>query len=451
MAGNWFSRHRVIGWTAIGVGFAACLVFIAGFIPFSSRVLKDKVEQALRQSVVNTCTIRAITVTPWFGFTVEGLEIAKKDSAMSLSVSVPRIRLSYRLVPLLFKVVVIKKFSLERPVVSCVVPAAPPPRARTRAPAPKKQFSIDDIRAVLAQFPFVVVVNNISVVKGEATIEQGKAPVVYAKGIDVSMDIGLKKDVTLHGKFGADLLRLLNQWEITKLRTDLALEGFSVALKRCTAEFYRGTIDVSGRADLAKNVLDAFQVDVSNVDIKRLYDEARLGPGECSGWCDASLKLDKSFLHPDSLKGKGHVRLSKVQVRDLPLQKTFIVLIATPRLTNISFSKITAECLVQRGKVLTVPITGDGDPLEFTSTGWVGFDASLSQKVDGKFSRDLVAILPPIVANSLDEADNGKRAFTCSVSGTFANPKIKIDQRIVNRAVGNVVNEIGRGLQQLFH
>jgi hypothetical protein len=447
---TWFSKHRVVGWTAIGIGFLVCLVVIAGFIPFSSRVLRDKVEQALCQSVVTTCTIRNITVTPWFGFTVEGLELAKKDSAMSLSVSVPRVRLSYRLVPLLFKVVVIKKFSLERPVVRCVLPAAPP-RARTRAPAQKKQVSIDDVRAVLAQFPFVVVVNNISVSRGEATIEQGGAPVAYAKGVDVSMDVGLKKDVTLHGKFGADLLRLLNQWEITRLKTDLALDGFSVALKRCTAEFYRGQIDVSGRADIAKNVLEEAQIDVSNVDVKRLYSEARLGAGECSGWCDASLKLDKSIIHPDSLKGKGHVRLSKVQARDLPLQKSIIVLIATPRLTNISFSKITAECIVQKGKVLTVPVMGDGDPLVFTSTGWVGFDGSVSQKVEGTFSRDLVATLQPIVANSLDEAENGKRGFKCSVSGPFANPKVIIDQRIVNRAVNNVVGEIGRGLQQLFH
>jgi hypothetical protein len=75
-----------------------------------------------------------------------------------------------------------------------------------------------------------------------------------------------------------------------------------------------------------------------------------------------------------------------------------------------------------------------------------------SERINAEFSGDFMRTLPPFVQKSLlpVEGDPDKRAFNCSASGTFKNPHVSVDQRIVDRAVGNVIDEIGKGLGRLF-
>jgi hypothetical protein len=153
-----------------------------------------------------------------------------------------------------------------------------------------------------------------------------------------------------------------------------------------------------------------------------------------------------SLLCVDSLKASGAIKITGVAASDLPLQKNLIVVIAVPKIATMRFSRISSDLDLKNGKIFTENIKGEGDPMDFKADGWVDMDGRFSERVNAEFSGEFMRTLPSLFQKSLlpVEGDPDKRAFTCTASGTFKNPHVSVDQRIVNRAVGNIITEIGK-------
>jgi hypothetical protein len=117
-----------------------------------------------------------------------------------------------------------------------------------------------------------------------------------------------------------------------------------------------------------------------------------------------------------------------------------------PKLATMHFSRISSDLDLGNGKIRTENVMGEGDPMDFKAGGWVDMSGNFSERVNAEFSGELMRELPPLFRESLlpVEGDPDKRAFTCSASGTFKKPRVSVDQRIVNRAVGNIITEIGK-------
>jgi hypothetical protein len=442
-----YERHRnLINRGLIGAGMVLCVIIIAGFIPYSNTALREKVERACVKTFADKCSIKRIAFIPWLGFTIDGLELSKRENGTSWQVAVQRVRLSYSFIPLLFRYVVIKRFTLEKPRFHMDLRPASVPVSKKES----GRFSMEDLRRALSGFPFTVAVRAVSVDKGNFTVDQHDKPLIAGTDLDVFMKVGFDKTLLLDGKIAGRQIRLSGLWDINDLRARVNANDFTVNLSDCRGDFYAGKMSASGSADLSQGILNGFRFELSHVNMNKLYQAARIGQGECSGRLDGNLVLESSMLAPDSLKGKGSVALSSLTVRNLPIQNSLVVFIAIPKLRNIYFTRLGTDLVVRQGRIFTPNIKGDGDPLEIQSEGWVAFDGHLSEKFDGVFSRDVAEGLPPIVVRSLDEAENGKKSFKAAVSGTFKNPQLQVDRRIVNRAVGNVVDEVVKGLGNLF-
>jgi hypothetical protein len=443
---SWLSRHsRLVRTLALWIGVPLCIILIAGFVPFSNNMLREKAVRMLEKASGAACSVQRLTITPWFGFSMDGLELTKKDRQMMWQVSIPHVRLSYRVLPLLFRYVVIQNFALEKPQMRLVLPAS-----QRQNQAQEKAFTIEDIKQALAGSPFTVAVKNISVEEGAVTVEQKGQGLFAGSGINIRMRIGYAKTLALSGKASAERLTLYGLWDIENVRTSVRVNDLDVVLENCKGDFYGGKCSASGEADLGENMLEGFRAELSRVDLTRLYQASRIRQGQCDGRLDAKVEFGRSILAADSLKGRGKVALSKVSVHDLPLQNSLIVFIAVPQLRNITFSKISTSLEVHNGKIFTPDVRGDGDPIEIRADGWVAFDGYFSHRLDGIFSRELANSFHRVIANSLDDAPDGRKSFKCTVYGKFKNPQIEIDRQIQQRAVSNVIDEVGRGLGNLF-
>jgi uncharacterized protein involved in outer membrane biogenesis len=435
---QWFSRHatfvrRLLLW----LGIPLAVVIIAGFIPFSNSALRAKVEKMLVKSFVTTCSIQRVTLTPWLGFAAEGIEATKKDNGMLWQIKVPRVRVSYRIIPLLFRFVVIKNFALEKPQVRLALPSS-----MAADPGKGKAFSSQDVKDLLAGSPFSVVIKNISLDNGDIAVEQRGKPVAGGREINLRMSVRFKKELMLSGRMSARCITLSGLWDIENVRANLKVNGLSATLDGCKGDFYNGKITASGEADLGESVLNGFRAEIARVDLAKLYEGSHIRQGTCEGRLDAKVELSQSALEADSLKGRGKVSMSKVAVHDLPLQNNLVVFVAIPQIRNITFSKLATSLEIHNGKVFTPDIRGDGYPLEIRADGWVGFEGYFAEKMDGIFSADLVRSFHPVISRSLDDAEDGKKSFKCTVSGKFKNPKIDIDRKIQERAVNNVIDEV---------
>jgi hypothetical protein len=436
---SWFPRHaRLVRNLLLWLGIPLCLVIIAGFIPFSTAILREKAVHMLEQSSGASCSMQRLSLRPWFGFSMDGLELTKKDRQEMWQALIPHVRLSYQILPLLFRCVVIRDFILEKPQVRFELPVIP-----RQAKANEKAVNLQDIKQMLAGFPFTVAVKNISVEEGTVSVEQKGQGIIASSGINIRMRIGYAKTLTLAGKASAQRLTLAGLWDVENVRASLHVSDLAVVLENCRGEFYGGKCVASGEADLGENILEGFRAELSHVNLTKLYQASRIR-GQCDGRLDAKVEFGRSILAPDSLKGRGKVALSKVSVHDLPLQNSLVVFVTVPQIRNIAFSKISTSLEIRGGKIFTPDVQGDGDPLDIRADGWVAFDGYFSEKMDGIFSRELVSSFHRVIANSLDEAPDGRKSFKCTAYGKFSNPRIDIDRKIQERAVNNVIDEVGK-------
>jgi hypothetical protein len=77
---SWFPRHaRLARNLLLWIGVPLCLVIIAGFVPFSTAMLREKAVHVLEQSSGASCSLQRLSLTPWLGFSMDGLELTKKD------------------------------------------------------------------------------------------------------------------------------------------------------------------------------------------------------------------------------------------------------------------------------------------------------------------------------------------------------------------------------------
>jgi hypothetical protein len=437
---------RERGKTARTIGLFACgiliLAFLLGFVPFSNQGLKIQVERILKESFVDSCAIDKLTITLWTGVSVKNIRFAWRDpSGASYSCCVPRAGVSYYALPVLFKRLIIKNITLERPRLTYNIPATP-----LAPPAPPRPFSMDKLSDALAGFPYSVFIRNITLSKARVVVTQKRATLMDCKGIGLSMKIGLDRGIALEGACEADSICLIDAWRLTRLKAGIRVSGLAVTLDNCRAECYGGRISAKASADLAQGTLVECGVSLSHVKLDQWYSAEKAGPGRLTGKLDASMDFRRSALCVDSLAAKGKIKITGVIASDLPLQKNLIVVLAVSKLTTMRFSRISSDLDLKKGKIYTENVTGEGDPMDFKADGWVDLNGYFSERINAEFSGEFMGSLPPFFRKSLlpVEGDPDKRAFTCSASGTFKNPRVSVDQRIVNRAVGNIITEIGK-------
>jgi hypothetical protein len=435
---SWLSRHKkLVKGLLLWLGIPVALIVAAGFVPLSFDGLRGTAERALVKAGASSCTIRKLSLQPWLGFSIDEMELEKKEGPLKVKATIPRVLLAYRIFPLLFKFVVVKDVVIERPRVTVTLPSVVPP-GRTQV----QPLSVDAIRKALPESPFSILVQNISLRGAEISVVQKGETLVHGDGIDVRMSVGFKRELALTGGARARTLTVDGMWDFTDVRASVSVSELTVALDKGRGDFYGGTIGASGKADLGENTLEGLTLELSHVNLAKLYAACRIRRGQCEGRVDGNLNLGRSDLALDSLSGSGALRLADVSVHDMPLQSGIITSVAVPQLRNITFSKLGTTLEVRGGKVFTPDIKGDGYPLEVRADGWVGLDGYFSEKMKGIFAADLVEKFHPVISRSLDEELDGKKSFTCTVHGTLGNPGIDIDRRITDRAVHNVIDEV---------
>jgi|GEM_PF-1344700 hypothetical protein len=437
---TWFLRHGgLVRKISVRLGIPLLAVVAIGFVPFSCDGIARGVERAVVKAGASSCSVRKATLRPWLGLSLERVRVDKKEWPAKVSLEVPRVRLAYRLPPLLFKVVVIRNVVFERPKISVSLSPAPSAEAKNA-----RAFGPDKLFAALAALPFSPAVENVSLADAEVSVTRGGSRLVDGKGVDLRVNVRRKRDSVLFGKLGADTLTLGGMWNVTGARASLRADEISATLEHCMGDFYGGTIAGSGRIGLETGSLERFKLELYHVNLAGLYAACGVGKGRCDGRCEGELVLDRSAFRADALRGRGFVKMSDVVVRDSPLQSGVIVYIAVPQLRNIAFDRLGTSIEVRNGRILTPDVSGDGNTLRVRAEGWVGFDGVFFENVKGIIAADVAEKLHPLVSRSLGAEADDKKSFSCTMSGTLANPEIRIDRAVTQRVVRNLFDEVGK-------
>ncbi|MCU0608438.1 MAG: AsmA-like C-terminal region-containing protein [Chitinispirillaceae bacterium] len=444
-----YARPRVI------IAAIMLSAFLAGFLPLSPPALKHTAEKIVA-GLVDSCSIGNVTVTLWSGISLNHVSCSWHDAAnQSFSCAIPRIAVSYHLLPLLFQNCIVKEIRIEKPDIYCILPSNPP---GTRAPA-AALFSADSLSKQLAAIPFTVIIRSISLSEAHITVLQKKQALAEVTGLDCSMKIKLKRTLNIEGKCTIADIALVNQWHLTKLKCDFHLAGLTAVIDRCGADCYGGRVTLDGSLDLAKNSLESLRLSAKGLHLDQCYAAAKAGPGTVTGTLTAAMTFHKSQLFTDSLKAKGHLKISDLSASNLPIQKTLFVGLFIPKMASLKFSRISSDLVLGRGRLHTENFNGFGDVLDFKAHGSIGLNGYVNEKVTVIFSRDFTRTLPDLVRTSLLPVPPDRRSFSCTVRGFMQNPLVAVDQRIINRTAANALNsdgvkktfgKIGKSIGKLF-
>jgi hypothetical protein len=367
-----------------------------------------------------------------------------------LSCDFPRVTVSYYLLPLLFKKLIINTVTVEKPIVEINSPPRPGTIKKTQSGGVKEkggqELFVVALKQALSTLPYTVLIRKIAVKDCQMIVMRDGKPMVSGRGIDLTLSVGIGRGLSIGGRLSSPELTLFESVRLSDCNVSIRSKGTEVSLYDCRAGLFKGELAMKGAADLSTGTLTSFTLSLNGLSLEEWYRASGGAKGDVTGAFNANVVLEKSELAVDSLKGKGWVRAISVSTQGTPLHKNLMLRLVIPKLEILKFDKIYSDLLIQRGRITTGNFYGKGDPFDFNAKGWVGMDGRLSERVEGIFSAGFTASLAPIVRNSLlpVEKDKDRSAFKCTVQGTLENPQIEIDQRIVDRAVGNVFDALGK-------
>jgi hypothetical protein len=326
-----------------------------------------------------------------------------------------------------------------------VFPAESPLRNNTI----KEQTACAVLQSVL-RTPFLDAIKRMALIDGEVVLYVDKDELVKLSGLVVDCGIVVGKKPMIDGSISAKSSFVCGMWKTGRISGHLRLNEALFKISDLVIPAYDGKIALDGSVDLEHEKLNATTVTVSNLSCALAYADMVAHPGAVDGRLFGSIVLGPCPLTPGDFVGKGAITLKDVRISDLPLQKSLFVALILPEMSKISFSSITTNIALTSEKIFNTKTIGTGEPLSFTTQGWITIPGSLSQQATCSFSSHFSNKMPPFVRNSLDVAPEGGRSFSVGVRGTFYDPDVKLDRALINRAVNNAMQEVFTGLRKYF-
>ncbi|MBD3321430.1 MAG: hypothetical protein GF350_10090 [Chitinivibrionales bacterium] len=382
----------------------AVSVIIAGFGFYTHPTVTEKTLVRLEKALDADCRASKVSIRPWGTIKIDSLTITGGPSGGGLYTAVvEEVQFAFRFFGLLFN------YSRpEKPVESIIY------RMKFSGCAVKGNF----VRGVL-----------FSLDEAEGRISLGAGE--------------------MHGKLtGASVV--LGNGRLSDCRAQIALENSLLKIEDFRARGYGGRIQSSAVYDMKKRGLAKGSLKASGVDLQELYAGFDNSQGSVSGTAAIRLKVSSTPLSLKHLKGGGTMTVRELRTRDVPLQKTLVVALFMPSLSDILFKKVDISYRLADGRIYTDGISADGDTLDFTSSGTVEYHGAFRQEFEGVLSQEFGKSLRPVIRRSLTETEKGEYSFGCTIWGTFADPRVELDKKILRRAVKNVFDDIGRGIRSIF-
>jgi hypothetical protein len=215
--------------------------------------------------------------------------------------------------------------------------------------------------------------------------------------------------------------------------------GAKASVEQCHGEIFGGKFNFSSEIDLVKKQLEYLEMELKNLSVKEIYKVYGGNSGKLTGYLNGSLRLEKSAMQIDSIHGSGKIDIRNLSATDLPLQKQLLVLLFMNRLSHLKFTRIDSELKIKKHQIVVTELTGQGDPLSFQAKGSIKFNGYFKQDVSAHLSKDLAGDMPRTLNNILLSAKDGGLLFNCTAFGAFNKPSIKLDERIRNRAIGEII------------
>jgi len=402
-----------------------------GFQTHSSTKINNKITALLKQSGVDSCSLKQVRFTPWRGLEVDSLYISTAvNNELYVKSCIDTLGIRYDIKTVLKYVYRYRKTML------------------------RSIFSGD----------FTITLNN------KKTLVSEILPLIdtiHAKGKSVeftnrttgetyTIDKFVLNTKTSgwfnpqrNGQIESESLRY-GKWSVRKTVTEFQVKGDSVMVNIKRALFLKGYLTLDSWIGVSPLRIKSLNIKGDSLSIDEYCSIRKKYIGNIIGIADLTMSFDKSPIVSDSLHGKGRLTMKKVMLRDLPVQKALVNLIGFPQLANTPFDSIRTDYVMQPGMQFKIVTKGSGPVIHFTSTGPIYLDGRLEQQIDGKLTKEFVETLPGIISESMETTPDNGRKFKCRIYGSIDHPKMSLSKESLQKAFKGAFDSVKKSIEEVF-
>lgn len=430
-----FNLSKIIEW--LFCLFFVCILIsvIAGFFPLSHPVLTEYFNSKVDMNRPDSCVIGKVTITAWKGIHFHNVSVFKTAGENGVyNIHLSKVKVSGNFIPLLLKW----------------------PKLKHEFADVQEKFNEkineDPVAAADLLLEFITqqkTIESILVDGRRAFIEKRDEKIIGAEKFSFDIIRDSEDDQELSISLDAAEFHCLKN-VITFLRASSVYSNNVLRITRCRGRAFDGKIKISSEIDMKKRYHNGTSLIATDLKIDQIMKLMDNSTKSVSGRVDVDLNLMPSMLIPDSLRGKGAVKASDIQISNLPIQQSLVHLLNAPILNNLHFQKIKADFEIVNQKTFYTEINGSGGMVDFKSKGEISLPENMNQNVEAAFSEEVAKQFPELIIKTLYVGENQRRTVRCRIYNTFSDPCIELDKEILKKAIGNVFEQMKENFIDFF-
>jgi uncharacterized protein involved in outer membrane biogenesis len=167
------------------------------------------------------------------------------------------------------------------------------------------------------------------------------------------------------------------------------------------------------------------QLDLRDADVPEMFRQAGLPP-----LLKGKLQTTAALEGGDSLTGRGRVQIIGGTAAGMPLMNLLASLLQTPALRELQLDEGRMEFTIATNRMHTPVIRMIAKQIELTGRGVVSLeDGSLNHDLTLVLSQEVADRAPGAIRRRFTEQTNGRCALGFHLTGTYAAPKVDIEDR----------------------
>lgn len=425
---------------AAGVLAAAAIVLLCINLYLQSDGVQQRIREAAARSLGAEVKIRSTVYTPWSGFVLRGISLPDPTNANLNIVEATALRVRFALAPLLDRRFVITECTLFEPKLIVrqlengdwliLTPSPPTQAPATSSEPPPSTAKAASFKAELQHFRLrggnVVFLNskNRAVVILERTNISGKfAP-----------------DRSAAGVFEIGRANLFDSLKPRKIGGPFTWDGKILDLPTIQGTLAGGKL--TGKYRVESNEQPAFVLGLQLADVllRKLAEEAQLEPGKTEGVLQGSLNLGGDPRDSGSIAGEGHFEMVSATLKPVDFLIKLGELLKIDELQLLKLSDARMDVTISDERVQVNDIILKSDNLILRGKGPVRFNGKMNLDarllVNLKLQQQLKGV---IGKNLVDSEDPDYRQIPFTVTGRIDNPKTDLLDKLIGAKVGQDV------------
>lgn len=406
-------------------------VILIGFIPLSFPFFSNITKNILIYSGIDSCSVGKVNVAMWRSIKITDLyckEAFEDDNEYSVKISEATInlnvlraiwnrkRITEKLLshePDLFRFFYFKPFS-----------------------AIKELFLSNEL------MPFVKKCNFSGI---EFKLKSPSKELVNATDGKIIIKRDIKKNENNNIKISFKFIKLSGDG-IEDIKCALKeISEDELSLQLFSARYCDGIINGRALIGVSDNIIKSYVLKINKMDLAYWYT-LNVGDGEITGRTDIFIEGSDIPINKISPRGELRAVIKDCKIYDLSTMKSLATALFIPQMPAIKFDRVNIKCIFSENDTIKTYLNGQGDQLNLNMNGWVMINQSLYQNIDGVFSKKFMEVLPPYLKIALEKTKEEDYTFRCKLLGTLAEPRIEVDKEILERTIGNLIEDLKNNL-----